>query len=215
MRDAAAYRAMLAQLLPRGSAWASGPDTNLGKLLAGEAEEFARADARAQRLLDEADPRTALELLPDWERVAGLPDACTGAPDSLGERQAALANKIAQRGGQSRAFFIELAARLGYYIEISEFTSLDAGFSAGDACNDDGWRFAWLIEVLIGDDAYRAGYAEFCAGSMAGERLLGFGALDLECLIGRAKPAHTHAIFAYTVEPDPDFWFDFNLDEGN
>ena len=209
MPDAEAYRDQLARLLPPGRAWPRDADSVLGRTLAGLAEELARVDARAGDLSEEADPRTALELLPDWERVAGLPDSCTGAPTNPGERQVAVANKLAQRGGQSIQFFTELAARLGYYVEIEEFTSLDAGFGAGDDCNGDAWRFAWCVNVLIGSDAYRAGYAEFTAGSDAGDRLLGFGTLDIECLFAHASPAHSTVIFAYFVEPDAAFWFDF------
>ncbi|RHW17214.1 DUF2313 domain-containing protein [Sphingomonas gilva] len=208
-RDAAAYHDMLLALLPPGAAWPRDPGSRLGRLLGAEADGLARADIRSLALVEEADPRTALELLPDWERVAGLPDACAGAPDAISERQIALHAKIAERGGQSIPFFTEIAARLGYYVEITEFTSLDAGFLAGDDANGEDWRHTWRVEIFIGADDYRAGFAEFCAGSSAGDRLIGFGALDLECLIQRAAPAHTIVLFAYHVEPTPEFYHSF------
>jgi len=49
----------------------------------------------------------------------------------------------------------------------------------------------------------------FRVGSRAGDLLRGWGALDVECLIRRAAPAHTFVLFAYDVEPSPAFWFDF------
>lgn len=209
-RTAVAYRDQLVQLLPPGRAWSGAPGSVLGGLIEGLADEFARVDGRADDLVDEADPRTALELLPDWERVAGLPDACVGVPDTIGERRVAVANKIAQLGGQSIPFFTAICNRLGYDVEIGEFTSCDAGFGAGaELCGDD-WRHAWLVTVFLGSAAaLDAGYAEFSAGSDAGDRLVGFGALDLECLIRRARPAHTEVIFAYYQEPSPALWIDF------
>ncbi|MFZ5746347.1 MAG: YmfQ family protein [Pseudomonadota bacterium] len=206
--DAGAWARQLIQLLPRGRAWRG---SHTSALLRGLAHEFARADERAERLIDEANPGTALELLSDWERVLGLPDDCSGRPDSIAERQVAAANKMAQRGGQSRPFFIQLAARLGYAVEIEELTSLDVGFEAGDECMSDEWRFVWVMHVVLGADEWRSGYAEFCAGSEAGERLVGFGALSLECLIGRARPAHSVVLFSYSVEPEAIFWADFVL----
>lgn len=203
------YRDQLVALLPPGLAWPRDADSTLVALLGGPAEELARVDARADALFDEADPRTVLELLVDWERVAGLPDPCSGAPTEIGERQVALTNKIAQRGGQSIVFFIELAARLGYYAEIVEFTSCDAGFAAGAPCNGENWRHAWEVRTFVGSDEYRSGLSEFVAGSSAGDRLIGFGSLDLECLINRARPAHSQVIFSYIVDPDPLFWADF------
>lgn len=207
--DALAYRDMLLQLLPSGRAWSRDADGVMSRFFHGLGDGLARADRRQDALLDEADPRTTLELLVDWERVAGLPDACAGAPDTIRERQIVLTNKVAQRGGQSIPFFVELASRLGYFVEIEEATSFDACGACGDALNSDDWRFAWLVDVIIGADGYRSGYSEFTAGSGAGDRLVGFGALDLECLFGRAQPAHTNAIFSYSIEPDPAFWFDF------
>ena len=64
--DADAWRGQLERLLPSGPAWAVPADGTMDNLLAALADEFARADGRITALLDEADPRTALELLGNW-----------------------------------------------------------------------------------------------------------------------------------------------------
>lgn len=74
--SAEAYLAQLQALLPPGSAWPRAANATLTKLLGALAEELARLDARALALIDEADGRSTLELLSDWERVCGLPDPC-------------------------------------------------------------------------------------------------------------------------------------------
>ncbi|MBI0530103.1 YmfQ family protein [Sphingomonas sp. TX0522] len=210
--DAAAYRDQLAQLLPLGRAWTRAADSVMGRLLAALADELARVDGRAADLLDEADPRTTLELLADWERVAGLPDNCTGTSGTVGERRIALLSKLTQIGGQSIPAMTMLAARLGYVVEIGEFAPAAVGFDAGDELTGDAWAHAWLVEVLIDEESYLANYAEFVAGSAAGDPLRSVGALDLECVLNRVKPAHTHISFVYSVEPDPAFWFDFTAE---
>lgn len=212
-RTGAAYAEQMRALLPQGAAWDFAPDGPMAALIAALAEEFGRIDLRGLDLIEEMDPRTTLELLPDWERVAELPDTCTGAPDTAAERQAALHQKLTRVGAQNRAAYVEMAARVGYAIRIEEHRTMRAGFRCGDRCNGLTWSHVWTVYIRPFD-----GYLEetsflavFRAGSRAGDRLRGWGALDLECLIRRAAPAHTQVLFAYEVEPAPAFWAEFTL----
>ena len=211
-RDAEAYAQALHQLLPPGAAWDFPPDGPFAALLLGLAEEFARIDARALQLIDEADPRTTLELLPDWERVAALPDACTGAPDNVGERQAALHQKLTRLGAQNHAAYAELASRIGYQIEIEEHRPARMGLRMGDPLNGPLWAFTWTVHIrpFEGYLEESSFLAVFRMGDRMGTRLRGFGALDVECLIARAAPAHTNVLFAYDIEPTPVLWIDFS-----
>jgi uncharacterized protein YmfQ (DUF2313 family) len=190
--SADAYARVLQQLLPEGPAWNTEQGSELSKTLLGIAEELVRVDGRGDALLEEADPRTALELLEDWERVLGLPDNCLlTVPDSLTERRALVAQKARALGGQTPQFFIDLAATLGYAVTITEFRPLYAGFAAGDACCGGAWAYAWQVDIPL------TGITTFVAGSFAGDRLRGWGSLDLECIIGRSAPAHTTVLFVY------------------
>ena len=203
------YAQQLRALLPTGAAWPQEPDAVLSQLLAGEAEELARLDARSHRLLDETDPRTAYELLGDWERVLGLPDPCTAAATTLSARRLACWRKLAYQAGQTPAFFIALAASIGFDIEIHEFdpdvdaydSSLAAEVAAGR------WRYIWRVHVL------NAGTFNYMvAGDPAGTALLeGEASLDLECIISAARPAHTHVIFTY---PQDDNVGELRLESG-
>ncbi len=210
-RPAQAYAAQLGQLLPQGAAWSYAPDGTLAGLLLALGEEFARIDGRALDLVEEADPRTALELLPDWERVAALPDTCTGAPDNVFERQAALHQKLTRRGAQNIAAYVELAARVGYNVWIEEHRPARCGMRLGDRLNGPLWTFVWTVHIrpFNGYLEESTFLAQARIGDRLGVRLRGFGALDLECLIGRAAPAHTNVLFAYDIEPSAVFWIDF------
>lgn len=194
MRTAAEYREQLKALLPPGQAFPRDPDTTLHDLLDGMSIEFARLDARSEVLPVEANPSTSNELLTDWERIAGLPDKCSGALEqTIQGRRKALLTKLTSTGGQSSAYFIELAASLGYTVTIEEFRPFRAGWSsAGDALTNGDWVFTWLVrapEVTV--TSFRAGL------SAAGERLRTWGNDTLECKLNQLKPAHTIAIFAY------------------
>lgn len=58
-------------LLPPGKLWRMVAST-LADFLLACAQELARVDARADALIEEADPRTTTELLPDFELDLGL-----------------------------------------------------------------------------------------------------------------------------------------------
>lgn len=207
MPTAAEYREQLKQLLPPGQAFPRDPGTTLHDLLDGMSIEFARLDARGFALPQEANPSTTSELLTDWERVAGLPDRCSGELEgTIQGRRNALLTKLSSTGGQSAAYFIGVAAALGYEVTITEFRPFRAGRSvAGDALTNGDWKFAWQVnapETTVVD--FRAGL------SAAGEALQTWGAGSLECKIRQLSPAHTIPIFAYDG-PSLDLNFVLNI----
>jgi uncharacterized protein YmfQ (DUF2313 family) len=134
-RSGSDYAEGLANLLPTGPAWPRDIASALMKTVYGLAEIWGLVDSRAADLLEqESDPRKTLELLPDWERNWGLPDPCYTVPTTIGERQAALVTRMTLWGEQSRAFFIQAAADIGYTITISEFRTFVVGL---DRCGDN------------------------------------------------------------------------------
>lgn len=187
------YLQQLQQLLPSGSAWPRDVGSALTKLLSAIAEEMARIDGRALQLIDEADPRTTVDMLGDWERVAGLPDNCSGLlADSQQGRRNELVSKLVGRGGQSRAYFIELAKAFGFDITIEEFRPFRAGSRAGDPLSNGDWRFTWRVRApAVTVRRFRAGQ------SAAGELLASWGNAGLECRIRKFAPSHTGVLFAY------------------
>ena len=190
------YRRHLQALMPRGRAWPTADGATLTRLLGGLAGGLARAHARALELIDEADPRTATELLPDRERLCGLPDCCAPAGGgTLAERRDAVMAKITARGGQSRAFFVDLAARFGYAISIDEFQPFTCESPCEDPIRDAPWRFAWRV------NAPETTIRESSCDSPCEEPLRTWGNAVLECEISRRAPAHTHVLFAYRADP--------------
>lgn len=188
---AAGYLAQLQALLPPGDLWRRDQDASLTNLMKALAQEFARIDSRAQDLLREADPRTTSELLEDFERVAGLPDPCVPDVQSVEARRLRLVQKLTGRGGQSRAFFIELAANLGFPITITEFRPFTAVSSCASAINPNPWCYVWLV------NAPAVRIDNMTATSACREPIRSWGNELLECVLTRLKPAHTHLLFGY------------------
>jgi uncharacterized protein YmfQ (DUF2313 family) len=212
------YAQALISLLPQGQAWSRDPGSTLVRALTGLAMFWGFVDDRAADLLEtESDPRTTIELLPDWERAWGLPDPCVAEPLTIGDRQTALVLKMTLLGAQSRAFFIGVAARLGYTITISEYAPFMAGVSNCGDTRTPPLDAAETANPLVGDFRWYIGAPEmrfYWTVHVSGMRLTWFRAskgqagvdphlligraTDLECLLRLWKPAHTDIVFDYS-----------------
>lgn len=189
------YLRQLQALLPPGPAWPKDDDALLTRLLSGLSEELARVDGRAWQIVEEADPRTVAELFADWERVAGLPDACAvafGGTQTVAQRRAALVGRLATLGGQSPAYFIALAASIGYAITITEFRAHTVEDDVNYVLYDSAWNFAWQVNAALNT------INEITVDMTVEDPLAAWGKALLECVINRLKPAQTTVLYSYT-----------------
>lgn len=188
------YLQQLINLSPSGPAFPEEATTNWVSLLDAISQTCARLDANAVLLLNESYPDTTTILLPNWERVAGLPDDCSVLGDTYEVRRLNLTAKLTSRGGQSKDYFIEVAASLGYTVTITEFRPFRVSISrVGDPLCDDTWWFVWQVNAALNTIVwFRAGR------SAAGEPLASWSNARLECLLTKYSPAHTIVQFAYT-----------------
>lgn len=208
--DLNAYKKQILNLFPRGIAWPRQPNLMRDKVIEGYAAELVRADTRVRNMLREADPRTAIETLEDWERVAGLPDECV-IPSSMTiqERRARVVQRLTSTGSQSIGYFKDLATEMGYDVEIIEYRPFLVGESeVGLVEKPSGagstlifgltelldLRLYWKIEV----DGPRVTWFTVSESELGKDYLgkIDF-ATDLECVINKLKPAHTVLIFSY------------------
>jgi uncharacterized protein YmfQ (DUF2313 family) len=168
-----------------------------GALLSAELEAEGNALDAAKALADliliEADPRTTYELLADWERVAGLPGECVASlAQTVEQRRAALVAKLVERGGQSRAYFIALAAKLGYTVTITEYHEWTVNDDVEAALCGADWNFAFAVNAPLNT------VVEWTVESDVEMPFAVWGNELLECAITADKPAHTVALFVYS-----------------
>lgn len=193
MASAEQYVSLLRNLFPTGDAWTTEKTSNVEKLRQGLADELARIDGRSDVMLQEVDPRQSTELLPDWERVTGLPDDCVLAVGILQARRDAVAARLSQLGGQSRAYFISLAQQVGFNVTISEFFPFQVGRSvSGDSLTNGDWIYAWRVNAPSETIRFFT-----VSGGVVGDPLAAWGNTLLECTINRVKPAHTIVQYGY------------------
>lgn len=171
----------LEDLAPPGRAFSRDPDTVQHAVFTPPANALAAAHAAAMRLLEqEADPALTSDLLGEWETDYGLPDPCTRPGATPDERRAALLAKIASLGGQSAAYFTQVAAAFGYTIDIIDPRPSVWGRVWGLPFGGPGWAHVWIVKVLsIRVPPVRFDNTEF------------------ECRMRAVMPAHTVLIFDY------------------
>jgi len=176
------YAQAILSLLPPGPAWSRSLTTRLAQIFRAFGEEAVLIEGRGAELLEEADPRTTLEMLVDWERNVGLPDDCDVPADTIDERRAQVIARVSGVRGQSVQHFIDLAAAAGFTVTITEFPGVP------------GSEYKWQVNAgsLTNVRYFRAGQ------NVAGDRLRTWGTELLECIISRAAPAHAELVFAYT-----------------
>ena len=190
---------MLAALLPEGPVWAGfrTNGTHARALIEARAVGLARIEDRADVLLVEVNPLGSRDMLAAREREAGLPGSCVVADPTDAERRQALVNQWRGRGGQSPAYFIGVAARLGYTIHITEFRPFRCGYSVCGGthrCGEARMRHDWRVAV----PGPRINHFH-CGQSRCGQDPLGFvrRAEDIECVLHHIKPAHSRLAFRY------------------
>jgi uncharacterized protein YmfQ (DUF2313 family) len=177
------YESMMINLLPVGVLWTR-LNTTFHNTLQAFAVEMVRIHRLGLKLLDESDPRKTTNelLLPAWERNFLLPDELPLGGESELDRQQVVYAKVINSGGQSRAFFINLAETLGLTITITEGSTLEAArvdTARVDTArvNDVGNNLIWNIEFT----------AEPTTGALVDK---------FKSMIERLKPAHTFVTYS-------------------
>jgi uncharacterized protein YmfQ (DUF2313 family) len=219
-RNGEDYTQAFLSLLPRGQAWPRYWDSTLVLTARGLCDYWGFVDSRAADLLEtESDPRTTVELLPDWERNWGLPDPCFPQPSSIEERQKLLVMIMTMLGGQSRQWFQFVSEWTGHEVSIKEWSPFMAGLSeCGDTRfeYDDTGDFRWYIgaeenrfywsassETAV-IEWFRAG-ADYSESGKHHHCEI-YTESPVDCLLQRWRPAHTQLVFDYSDLASDDPW---------
>lgn len=188
------YQAALQRLMPTGRIWRGDQASILTATLGALAPTYTRSTAAALQLLIDANPSTTVNLLSEWEKSLGLPDPCTIPGASVEQRSAAVRAKFGARGSLTTAYFIALAAALGFAITITEFRP----FCADDPCDSPvygpEWSYVWQVNAPTVTTFY------FSADlSSADDPLETFDNSELVCRILRDAPAGTVVLFSFGI----------------
>ncbi|GAN89925.1 hypothetical protein Gbfr_009_050 [Gluconobacter frateurii M-2] len=111
----------LTQLLPSGAAWTKDTDSNLAKILLALAAPKSTLESDIAGLRNEISPLNSTLLLADYKALLGDdPYGRDEADLTDADLRALLYARWTARGGQSIAYYTELAAAYGVDIQIFE-----------------------------------------------------------------------------------------------
>lgn len=146
------YVRALQALLPRGPAWPRDGDATLTAVLRGLAGIYAYTNERANNLLVVAFPATADDMIPEWNATLGLPGLTGYSGSDMPTQRAQIVAALTDSGGQSAAYFIELAAAFGLTITINGYRPYRVRDSVRTPITGQAWAHAWRVfGVFEGD----------------------------------------------------------------
>lgn len=191
-----AWLSALQALLPPGRAFTREPDSILSKVLGAIAAMFLATQLKLEDLLEQADPRRSTSMLPDWERLLGLPGRCAPTGLQQADRQRAAYQRLVEQGGQSRSYFIGLAALMGEAgVTITEFKRFTCTSNCNQAVISQADLFAWRVNIPRAALNPRV----MNCNSPCNAALQQYTPSVIECAFKERKPAHTNVIFAYAT----------------
>lgn len=186
------FRAGAQALLRRGRAWPRRLTSLLAAFCAGIGDAWFQFHTACVTFLQvESDPAQAVQLLPDWEADFGLPDGCSATTPTLDQRHAALLSKIAAQGGQTAAYFIGVAAALGYDITVTTWTAFTTWSSPRDPVTTAAWRFVWQVNAPSVTVLYFTGW------SSPWDPLFTISDTELACRLQKIAPGYGLLLFNY------------------
>ncbi|MEO8631219.1 MAG: putative phage tail protein, partial [Betaproteobacteria bacterium] len=183
------YARMMIALLPPGRVWRLIGGSVLATLFAGCADEIGRLDARTIDLLNEADPRTAIETLPEYELTLGLSSTGTNA-----ERSARIVSRLIARQ-RYRPVDIRAALALLLGVDASAVVLLERTHA---------------FAVTLGDDREIFRFFIYRDPSLPGAYYLA----SAQALLDSIKPSHTIGLVIESVSAlydDPHSLYDRDL----
>ena len=186
----------LLQMLPGGFASPREPDTYDAAKYLPIAEEWSRIETAMEALLAEADPRAALNLLPDYERVLG-PDAC--GRDQLvlssNDRRALAYQRWTGAGNVCAGYFARAGAAIGVALTITEYPLTPLGaWACGTPIVAPPQQFVFRVDL----PATRV-TRWVCGATACGEAISARTPNLMECVIRMEAPLWTQPIFVYGV----------------
>lgn len=193
------YDKSLDRLLPRGPIWQRTPGSVLDSILHAIAQELARVDAQADRVLEEADPRTSFDLLQQWFTDWGIPSACLAAlaDPTLEEKRRELITKITSSRSLTAQFFRDVAETLGYEADIVTYSAFTVRDTADKSLFGTEWNTAYAMGITVRTSSEQR---LFNTTWTVDQPLAVWGDRLFECLMRELVPAHVTAIFEYKGE---------------
>jgi uncharacterized protein YmfQ (DUF2313 family) len=140
--------AQIAKLLPIGEAWIAGASSNIYKTIALFSNALQRTFNYSDYAQQDVFPVSAQDSVDVWQKSVSLPDPLC-PPLTKAQLKTQMVSRVKNLGGQSKQYYIDYAAFLGYTITITELAVPRSGLakSGQSATNGPGGDFIWCVSV--------------------------------------------------------------------
>ena len=188
------YAEQLAALMPPGLALSTDdPSSDLYEILRRMAVRLDEVDDFFWQILRESAPRSAINLLSEWEQALALPDSCTIGTPTLDERQRAAYAKYTDRGGARIPRYISIANALGYNnVQTQRYAMHTCESDCETPLYEQVDRFRWSLVLNEGTRVVDSTCEDDCETP-----LQIWGDAQIECVINRENPAIAEVNFIY------------------
>ncbi|MCX8729583.1 DUF2313 domain-containing protein [Gilliamella sp. B2969] len=187
------YQSMVGNLLPYGPAW-----DKTEPILLSLALTLSKTHLRIDDLMREIDPCTTTELIDRYEQICGLPDSCYSEQfQTLTTRRNRLDSKLNLTGGINKDFYLQILAINGFPdATITNYNNdvFTCESSCEDHLYDEEWRYYWIVNI-----PHNYQITEMTCEDSCDSYLRTWGDKQIECIIEKLCPSHTHVIFKYGV----------------
>jgi uncharacterized protein YmfQ (DUF2313 family) len=148
------YVQPLLQLLPQGPIWEYESGDDFYELLRALSYPLFRIEQRGLDLIEEMDPRTTYELLPDWERVLDLPGSNPSPASTIAERRSAIHARLLGFGDPTIDFYEGVAEGLEYGATVAhkQYNTFVPGSRSGDPLTNHEWAYSWNLITHSGSN---------------------------------------------------------------
>lgn len=200
--------------LPRGMWWDAYriAGKRAYRLFAAFGRLFDGMSAAICHLVKELNPFTTEQMISEWERALGLPDACLPKATTLEERRAWVIWRLAKRRWTTAAEWKEMAALFGFDIAITPGWYVQRPALFGDSTGGfASFEFPLSFDIFpklgrfrVYIDVYGVDFAGFEYGAPGTNASVGFpipfGDTDerldqLKCMLDRIRPANVVIIW--------------------
>lgn len=186
---------LIKSLLPQGHIWEAQKGSLFHKIICAMAVEFTRVELRKQALFKELNPTSTSEMIPEWEKLLGIPNKATGPISQLTyqARKKFIFTFYTMTGGSRAEYYKRVIKSFGFDVEIKEIKNFRVGLSrVGDPLTNGNWRNAIEVRASnVPEFKFRVGQ------SAVGDPLVVRSNELIKNIMEEIKPAHVVCIYTF------------------
>lgn len=169
-------------------------DSTLRKVLLGLASEWLNFSNKIDETYTEYNPQNTTALIEEWEGFVGIPDSCIAIASTLEQRRLNILLKLAGINATTEKQFKNIAAILGYSIEVSNGVDTSTFPLTLPFLLISEASAPFTIVITLPASLQPSGFPLTLPFTLTAQQ-----PTILNCLFNKIKPANTQLFFRYST----------------